>query len=88
MYGIWAALCAISAIIVYFYIPETRMVPMEELGALFGDEVIVHLTADGQEIVDSDKATIKMFIEGHHEEIENAIHEKVATVNGSNTSVN
>ena len=28
---------------------------MEEIGALFGDEVIVHLTADGRGILESDK---------------------------------
>lgn len=45
------SLCAISAVIVYFFIPETKGVPMEELAALFGDEVMIRLTADGQGVI-------------------------------------
>lgn len=51
-------LCIISAVIVYLYLPETKGLPVEEIGALFGDEVIVHLTADGHGIVE-DKATVE-----------------------------
>lgn len=42
----------ISAVVIYFYIPETRHVPVEELGALFGDAVVVHLTPDGHGILE------------------------------------
>ena len=42
----------ISIIIVHFYIPETKQLPVEEIGALFGDEVVVHLTDDGHGIVE------------------------------------
>lgn len=49
---LYCGLCIISAIIVYFWIPETKGLPVEEIGALFGDEVVVHLTADGHWIVE------------------------------------
>lgn len=52
MYLLYMALCLIAFVIFYFYIPETKQVPMEELGALFGDEVVAHLTADGRGIVE------------------------------------
>lgn len=57
MYLLYMGLCLIAFAIFYFYVPETKQVPMEELGALFGDEVVVHLTADGRGIVEElDKA--------------------------------
>ena len=43
-------LCIIVIIVIYFFLPETKRIPMEEIGALFGDKVIVHLTADGHGI--------------------------------------
>jgi hypothetical protein len=46
MYLLWVGLCIISAVIIYFFIPETAKLPGEEIGALFGDEVVVHLTID------------------------------------------
>jgi hypothetical protein len=49
---VYCGLCIISAIIVYFWIPETKGLPIEEIGALFGDEVVVHLTADGHGVVE------------------------------------
>jgi hypothetical protein len=52
MYIIYMVLCIICTIIVYLWIPETKGLPMEEIGALFGDEVVVHLTADGHGIVE------------------------------------
>jgi hypothetical protein len=52
MYLLYCGLCIISAIIIYFWIPETKGLPVEEIGALFGDEVVVHLTADGHGIVE------------------------------------
>lgn len=55
MYFLYMGLCIISTIVVYFYIPETKQIPIEEIGALFGDEVVVHLTADGNGIVEEGK---------------------------------
>ncbi len=52
MFLIYFALAIIASIISYFYIVETKNLPMEEIGALFGDEVVVHLTADGHGIVE------------------------------------
>ena len=53
MYLLYMGLSIISGIIVYFTIPETKGLPMEELAALFGDEVVVHLNADGTGFVES-----------------------------------
>lgn len=55
MYFLYMGLCIISTIITYFYIPETKLISVEEIGALFGDEVVVHLTADGHGIVEENK---------------------------------
>jgi hypothetical protein len=52
---VYCGLCIISAIIVYFWIPEIKGLPIEEIGALFGDEVVVHLTADGHGVVEVDQ---------------------------------
>ncbi|KAF2665415.1 general substrate transporter [Microthyrium microscopicum] len=45
----------ISIVIIYFYVPETANLSLEEVGELFGDEVVVHLTADGHGIVETEK---------------------------------
>jgi hypothetical protein len=45
----------VSTVIVYLYCPETKQISVEEIGALFGDEVVVHLTADGHGIVEQDE---------------------------------
>jgi hypothetical protein len=54
MYLLYMALCLVSSVVVFFFIPETHNLPMEELAALFGDEVVVHLTADGHGIVEDE----------------------------------
>jgi hypothetical protein len=54
LYLLYMSLCIVSGIIVYFFIDETRGVPMEELAALFGDQVMVRLTEDGQGLVKGD----------------------------------
>ena len=63
MYLLYMGLSIISGIIVYFIIPETKGLPMEELAALFGDEVVVHLTADGTGFVESTPKAQAMEIE-------------------------
>ncbi|KAL6246482.1 hypothetical protein RBB50_006719 [Rhinocladiella similis] len=55
MYFLYMGLCIVATFIVYFYCPETKQIPVEEIGALFGDEVIVHLTADGHGIVEQEE---------------------------------
>lgn len=74
------ALCIISTIIVYFFVCETKCITVEELGALFGDKVVVHLTSDGHGIVE-DGSIIKVKEEGNEELVENAKSEVVSTAN-------
>jgi hypothetical protein len=54
MYFVWMACSIISTALVYYFIPETTRMPLEEIGALFGDDVVVHLTADGHGIVEKE----------------------------------
>ncbi|KAK5074469.1 hypothetical protein LTR70_005771 [Exophiala xenobiotica] len=54
MYFFYMALCLISVVIVYLHVPETKQIPVEEIGPFFGDEVVVHLTGDGHKIVEHD----------------------------------
>jgi hypothetical protein len=37
MYLLYMSLCLVSTVVVYFYVPETKGLPVEEIGALFGD---------------------------------------------------
>ncbi|KAK5231536.1 hypothetical protein LTR72_000718 [Exophiala xenobiotica] len=55
MYFSYMGLCLVSTVIVYLYCPETKQISVEEIGALFGDEVVVNLTADGHGIVEQDE---------------------------------
>lgn len=52
MFLVYFALALVCAIISYFVIVETKGLPVEEIGALFGDEVVVHLTKDGHGILE------------------------------------
>jgi hypothetical protein len=52
MYLIWMGLCLGCTVLVYLYVPETMRLPMEEVAALFGDTVVVHLTADGRHVLE------------------------------------
>ena len=63
MYLLYMSLCLISTVIVYFYVPETKGLPVEEIGALFGDEVVVHLTSDGMGVVEDAKLTDDVYME-------------------------
>ena len=47
--------------------PETSNLSLEEIGELFGDEVVVHLTKDGHGIVESEKPEVQHFEIGKHE---------------------
>lgn len=51
-YMVWFAATCVSSVVTYFFIPETTNKSLEEMGALFGDRVVVHITADGQGIVE------------------------------------
>jgi sugar phosphate permease len=54
MYMVWFSCNIVSTVIVYFYLPETANKTLEEMGGLFGDEVMVHFAGDGVNIVDED----------------------------------
>ena len=43
--------CILCEVVVYFYIPETRGKPVEEMGSLFGEEVTLHMTFDGRGLI-------------------------------------
>lgn len=69
MFLIYAGLCVISFVITYFYIPETKGLPVEEIGALFGDVVAVHLTSNGEGIVE-DKQEERRIENSEHAQVE------------------
>lgn len=54
MYLIYMGFCIICEVVVFFYVPETRAKPVEEMGALFGEEgeIMLHMTSDGKGIVE------------------------------------
>lgn len=54
-YMVFLACNCVSTVIVYLFLPETTGKSMEEMGDLFGDEVMVHMTADGQGIIEMNK---------------------------------
>ena len=60
MFLIYFALAIICAILAYFLILETKGLPVEEIGALFGDEVVVHLTANGHGLVEDKGETVQV----------------------------
>jgi hypothetical protein len=53
MYMVWFAVSIISSILIYFFIPETKGLALEEIGELFGDKVVLHMTADGRGIIEA-----------------------------------
>ncbi|KAH0847282.1 hypothetical protein AYO21_07328 [Fonsecaea monophora] len=55
MYLIFMAFCIVCEVVVYFFVPETRGLPVEEMGTLFGDEVVLHMTLDGRGLVEKEK---------------------------------
>ncbi|KAH8697513.1 general substrate transporter [Talaromyces proteolyticus] len=56
IFYLYMGLCLISTVVIYFFVVETKGLPVEEIGALFGDKVVAHLTADGQGIVEDDSS--------------------------------
>jgi hypothetical protein len=55
MYLVFVVCNVFTTIVIYFYVPETSKLSLEEIGGLFGDEVVVHLTNDGHGIVETEK---------------------------------
>ena len=52
MYLIFMGFCIVCEVLVYLFVIETRGRPIEEMGALFGDEVVLHMTSDGRGLVE------------------------------------
>lgn len=61
----------ISILLLWKYMPETTGLSLEEMGALFGDTVVTHMTADGHGLVEVD-AMAEFKNEGHALEIDHA----------------
>jgi MFS family permease len=55
MYLVFIACNVVSVIVIYFFVPETSRLSLEELSELFGDTTVVHLTQDGHGIVEQEK---------------------------------
>jgi hypothetical protein len=77
MYMVFLACNIVSTIVVYFYLPETANKTMEEMGDLFGDDVMTHITSDGEhfqedrsveELGDSEKVVRAKMIDHHVDE--------------------
>jgi hypothetical protein len=64
MYLVYIFCNVVSTILIYFFIPETAQLSLEEIGELFGDKVVVHLTNDGHGLVEGDRIAE---MEAHHE---------------------
>ena len=47
----------VSLALLYKYLPETTGLSLEEMGELFGDTVVTHLTADGTGLLELDVQT-------------------------------
>lgn len=63
MYMVWFAVSIVSTVLIYFFVPETKGLALEEIGELFGDKVVVHRTLDGRGIVEENDVII-----GHEKE--------------------
>lgn len=58
MYLVFVACNVVTIVLIYFFVPETSNLSLEEIGELFGDEVVVHLTQDGHGIMEEEKAEV------------------------------
>lgn len=65
MYLIYMGFCLVSEVVVYFYVPETRGRPIEEMGMLFGEnsEIMLHMTSDGKDLVEKTGSVRVMEVE-------------------------
>ncbi|TVY33848.1 MFS glucose transporter, partial [Lachnellula occidentalis] len=71
MYMVWFAVSIVSSVLIYFFIPETKGLALEEIGELFGDKVVVHMTSDGRGIVEKGEG---MIIDNEKEVSDNGLH--------------
>lgn len=79
MYLLYMALCTCCTVIVYFFVPETKQIPLEEIGALFGDEIVVHLTDDGRGIVEKQLELSDAPMESLGDRGEHEVDSKIST---------
>ncbi|KAK4693657.1 hypothetical protein P7C71_g3784, partial [Lecanoromycetidae sp. Uapishka_2] len=70
-YLVFVGCDVVSAILLWKFMPETTGLSLEEMGALFGDTVVTHMTADGHGLVEVD-AMAEFKNEGHALEIDHA----------------
>jgi MFS family permease len=68
-YLIFMAFSFFSTIVVYFWFPETKGIPIEEIGELFGDKVVAHLTEDGHGIVEESEDINETVVEKLNEKV-------------------
>jgi hypothetical protein len=59
MYLVFVACNVATTVLIYFFVPETSNLSLEEIGELFGDEVVVHLANDGHGIVEDEKPRLE-----------------------------
>lgn len=50
---VWFSVTCISSVLIYFFIPETKGLALEEIGEIFGDAVAIHLTSDQRGIIEA-----------------------------------
>jgi hypothetical protein len=79
MYLVFIGCNVVSTVLIYFYVPETTRLSLEEIGELFGDEVVVHLTTDGHGIVETEKVAQ---IEHREHQQEKGAVEQVEAIQG------
>lgn len=59
MYMVWFSCNTVSTIVVYFFLPESVNKTIEEMGDLFGDEVVIHMAPNGQDLLESKIIALK-----------------------------
>ncbi|OAG35679.1 hypothetical protein AYO21_10150 [Fonsecaea monophora] len=59
MYMVWFTCNIVNFFIVWFYFPETTNKTLEEISELFGDKVVVRITADGKNLEGDEIIEIK-----------------------------
>lgn len=73
MYLIYMGFSIVCGVIAYFYVPETKGLPIEEMGMLFNDGVALHMTSDGRGIVEKQETQ-----EIEHAVVESKLQEESA----------
>lgn len=56
---VWFSCNIVSTAVIYFFLPESANKTIEEMGDLFGDEVIVHMAPNGLDLLESKSIPLK-----------------------------